>query len=190
MSMPWRAASATSANGSAPSRRRVERPQEGRAGAAAAMHDDRPRRLAQRRGEGVDIGARQARGGDRDVVVGDAVRLGEAARLGRRELARVFAVGAVVDDRADAGRGERLDIAAAERAGGAEAGGKFGECRRGDDAMLRLRDAGCGQIRSPPPPPSPKKSQPIRRIRRRIVPAAAPDRRRGSRTARAGAGSR
>jgi len=40
-----------------------QRPQQGRSGAAAAMRDDRLRRCFQYLGKGVDISARQGRGG-------------------------------------------------------------------------------------------------------------------------------
>ena len=63
-------------------------------------------------------------------MIGDAVRLGETARFGGRELARVFVIGAVVDDRAHAGCGERVDIAGPERASGAQPGSKLGERRK------------------------------------------------------------
>ena len=43
-----------------------ERPEQRRAGAAAAMDDNRLRSARQHRGERVDIGARQGRRGDRD----------------------------------------------------------------------------------------------------------------------------
>ena len=84
--------------GSAPSRMPGQRPDQRRAGAAAAMRDDRRWRACQHRGERVDIGARQGRRRQRDVVIGDAARFGDSGAPRRPELAGVFAVGAVVDD--------------------------------------------------------------------------------------------
>ena len=86
-------------------------PQQRRAGSAAAMRHDRRRSIPHHCGKGVDIGARQCGGGDRDVVVSDPVPLGNAPRLGGGKLPGVFAIGAIVDDRAHAGCGERIDSA-------------------------------------------------------------------------------
>jgi hypothetical protein len=87
------------------------------------------RRRVQSRGEGVDIGARQRRGGERDVVIGDAVRLGEIAGFAGGQLAGVFGIRAVVDNRTHARSGERFDIVGVELAGGAQPGGELGEGR-------------------------------------------------------------
>jgi hypothetical protein len=75
--------------------------------------------IPQRCGKGLDIRARQRRGGDRNVVVGDPLRLGDATRLGGGKLPRIFAIGAIVDDRAHSGCGERIDVRPVEPAGDA-----------------------------------------------------------------------
>src|SRR4051812_30699357 len=54
------------------------------------------------------------------MVVGDPVRFSQPTRLVGRKLPRVLAVRTVVDDRPDAGFGERLDIGTVELAGGAD----------------------------------------------------------------------
>jgi D-arabinose 1-dehydrogenase-like Zn-dependent alcohol dehydrogenase len=95
------------------------------------MGDDRLWTGLERGGERVDIGARQGDCGHRDVVIADPERLGEPARIGGRQLAGVFAVRSVVDDRAYAGLSERLDRGTVESAGGAQAGGKFGQGGQG-----------------------------------------------------------
>src|SRR5579883_2244645 len=101
-----------------------QRPQQGRARAAAAMRDDRDGGAPQYRGEGVDIGARQDGRGDRYMMIGHSPRRGEAPGGGGGKLAGVFAVGAVVDDRAHPGAGQSLDIGRIEPPGGAEPRGE------------------------------------------------------------------
>src|SRR5262252_9846558 len=81
------------------------------------MRDDGPGRIPQCRGKRVDIGTRQGCGGDRDVMVDDPLRFGGTPRVGGRKLSRIFAIGAVVDDRPHARFGERIDVRAVEAAG-------------------------------------------------------------------------
>jgi len=57
------------------------------------------------------------------VAVIDTVRLGNAPRLGGGKLPGVFAIGAIVDDRAHSGCGERIDVRPVEPAGDAHSGG-------------------------------------------------------------------
>ena len=48
----------------------------------------------------------------------------DAPRLDRRKLPGVFAIGAIVDDRAHTGCGERIDVRPVEPAGDAHSGGQ------------------------------------------------------------------
>ena len=123
MSMPCWAASAISESALAPSRMRVKAHSSVERVPLRQCATTGAGRIPQRCGKGIDIGARQRGGGDRDVVVGDPVRLGDAPRLGGRKLPGVFAVGAVVDDRAHTGCGERVDVRPVEPAGDAHSGG-------------------------------------------------------------------
>jgi hypothetical protein len=91
---------------------------------------DRRRRIAQGRSEGVDIGARQRRGRDRNVMISDPERLGEAPRLGSGQLPRVFAIRTVVNNCAGPRLGQRLYIRAIEPAGNAQSGRQGNKLRR------------------------------------------------------------
>ena len=142
MSMPWRGGSEISANGSAPSRirvnahskaERVPLRQWATTGWAAS------RRVAAKASTSA---ARQCRRGDRDVVIGDPVRRGELLRLGGRQLPGVFAVGPVVDDRAHPGARQRVDVRAIEPAGNAQPGRPAEKARRSCCSSTPLSVAG------------------------------------------------
>ena len=124
MSMPCWAALEISESASSPSRMRVKAHSSAERVPLRQCATTGAGSISQRCAKGVDIGARQCGGGDRDVVVGDPVRLGDAPRLGGRQLARVFSIGAIIDDRAHAGGGERIDVRPVEPAGDAHSGGQ------------------------------------------------------------------
>src|SRR4029077_4990655 len=104
------------------------------------MRDDRGRGAYQHLLERVDLGTRQRRRDEWDVMVGDAVRSAETPRLIRGKLAGVLVVGAVVDDRLHTRAGKLFDIVAAQCAGYGQAGSELHQMRH-EIAPLRLGGA-------------------------------------------------